>query len=68
MIYHQCVTIQTLNQSMLWFPTHISNMVHTLELFFIFKCVPKWVTISLTVFGLQDGVWTHFSHLWQLVN
>jgi len=27
MIYHQIVTIWTL----FWFPTHFSNMVHTLE-------------------------------------
>jgi len=40
-------------QSLLWFPTHCSNMVHTLESSFINKCVPKWVTISLTLFGLQ---------------
>jgi len=53
MIYQQFVTIQTL-QSILWFPTHISNMVHTLKLSFTYKCVHKWVTISLTLFRLQD--------------
>jgi len=47
MIYHQIVT--TFKQSLLWFPAHISNMVHTLELSFINKCVCKWVTISLTL-------------------
>jgi len=41
MIYHQFVTDYQ------HFSTHISNMVHTLELFFINKYVPKWVTISL---------------------
>ena len=56
MIYHQFLTIRTLKQSLLWFPTHFSNMVHTLELSFINKCVPKWVTISLTLFGLQYDV------------
>jgi len=41
MIYHQFVTMQnTFKQSLLWFPTHISNMVHKLELSFINKCVP----------------------------
>jgi len=59
---HQFVTIR----SMLWFPTHISNNVHILKLCFINKCVPKWVTISLTLFWLQDYVWTHFSHLWSV--
>jgi len=53
MIYHQFVTIWTLKHSLLWFPTHLSNMVHTLALSFINKCVPKWVTISLTLFGSQ---------------
>jgi len=52
MIYHQFVTIRWLKQSLLWFPTHISNMVQTLELSFINKCVSKLVTISLTLFGL----------------
>jgi len=33
-MYHQFVTIWTLKQSLLWFPTHFSNMVHTLELSF----------------------------------
>jgi len=42
---------------MLWFPTHISITVHTLELSFMNKCVPKWVTISLTLFGLQDDIY-----------
>ena len=56
MIDHQFVTIRTLKQSLLWFPTHISNMVHTLELSFVNKCVPKWVTISLTLFGLQADI------------
>jgi len=42
---------------LLWFPTHFSNMVHTLENFILLnKCVPKWVTISLTLFGLQYDV------------
>jgi len=56
MIDHQFVTIRTLKQSLLWFPTHISNMVHTWELSFVNKCVPKWVTISLTLFGLQADI------------
>jgi len=33
MIYHQFVTIEHF-KSLLWFPTHFSNMVHTLELTF----------------------------------
>ena len=49
MIYHQ---FEHLKQSLLWFPTHFSNMAHTLALSFINKCVPKLVTISLTLFGL----------------
>ena len=40
-------------------------MVHTLELPFINKCVPKWVTISLTLFGLQDDIRTHFFIKWR---
>ena len=36
--------------------THVSNMVHALELSFINKCVPKWVTFSPTLFGLQYDV------------
>jgi len=43
----------TFKQSLLWFPTHFGNMVHTLESSFINKCVPKWDFISLTLFGLQ---------------
>jgi len=31
MIYHQ---FEHFKQSLLWFPTHFSNMVHTLELSF----------------------------------
>jgi len=31
-------------------------MVHTLELSFINKCVPKWVTISITLFGLPTDI------------
>ena len=36
MIYHQFVTIEQFKQSLLWFPTHFSNMVHTLDL----ECYP----------------------------
>ena len=32
MINHQFVTIRTLLNKVSWFPTYISNMVHTLEL------------------------------------
>ena len=55
MIYHQIVTTQTL-LSIVFYGLYISNMVHTLELSFINKCVPKWITISLTLFGLQYDV------------
>ena len=57
MIYHQFLNnSNTFKQSLLWFQTHISNMVQTLELSFINKCVPKWVTIAFTLFGLQYDV------------
>jgi len=29
------------------FQTHFSNKMYTLELSFINKCVPKWITISI---------------------
>ena len=51
-----CNKLNILKQSLLWFPTHISIYVHTLELSFINKCVPKLITISLTLFGLQDDI------------
>mgnify|MGYP006890242488 CR=1 FL=1 len=54
MIYNQFVTIRTLLNKVCYGFQHIfSNIVHTLELSFINKCVPKYVTISLTLFGLQ---------------
>ena len=57
MIYHKFLTIQTLllNKVCYCFQ-HILAMVHTLELSFINKCVPKRVTITLTLFGLLDDI------------
>ena len=45
-------------------------LVHTFELSFINKCVPKWVSISLTLFVLQMTyeLTFHICDLWQRVN
>jgi len=57
--------LNTFKHSMLWFPIHISSMVHILTLFLMNKCVPKWVTISITLFGLQTELYInpHFTSL-----
>jgi len=51
-----CEILNTLIKVCYGFQHILAIWVHTLEL-----CVPKWVTISLTLFGLQYDVWTHYS-------
>jgi len=67
MIYHQILTIRTLIIKVCYGFQHIlaTWCIHWLYPFFN-KSVPKWVTISLTLFGLQYDVWTHYSHTWPL--
>jgi len=62
MIYHQFVT------DCQHFSTHISNMVHTLELFFINKCPNGSPFLLITLFWLQIQYhfWTHFSPMWSV--
>ena len=48
-----CDNSNTFKQSLL-FQTHFSNMMYTLELSFINKCVPKWIAISIWCYLLYD--------------
>ena len=50
MIYHQFVTIRTLNQSMLWFPTHINNIGVIL---YKQMCTPNGSPFLLTYLGYK---------------
>jgi len=63
MIYHQFVTIWT---SLLWFPTHFSNMVHTLELSFKQMCIQillHYLGYNMT-YGICDNLFTkHSTHM-----
>ena len=56
MIYHQFVIVENFKTKSVMVSNTFKQHGAYITVILLTKCVPKWVTISLTLFGLQYDV------------